>query len=216
MGRKGPSYIYYAACRIDNLSALFYSAGIVPKLWQQINRTCYHIGYTSELCISSKLSIYLCIRYILKIGEMSCVVTSSRKLIHMMSNYSVHKPLNCYRPLKWSSGIGLNNYSSVVDTYAIVPETVAIFFVYARLPCSPNNVYNQSSYVLLLAVQCMQLQTHAELQCISILLHENFPHHNSPPGTCEIIHIHNSSYLNIFKYTGNLHMQLRAVIRPNN
>ena len=47
---------------------------------------------------------------------------------------------NCYRPLKWPRGIGLNNYSYVVDTYAIVPETVAILFVLAMLPCCPIKV----------------------------------------------------------------------------
>ena len=58
----------------------------------------------------------------------------------------------CYTSLKWPSGIGLNNYSYVVNTYAIVPETVAIFLQGCLVVQSK---YNQSRYVLLSAVPCM-------------------------------------------------------------
>ena len=71
------------------------------------------------------------------ISDYSTATIIDRRLL-TQSNYDARNML--YFPLFRGVYFPLFRVPPLYPAYVIVPETVAIFFVLARLPCSPNNV----------------------------------------------------------------------------
>ena len=73
--------------------------------------------------------------------------------MHIM-NSDVTNACYPYRPRKWPSGIGLNNYSYVVDSYVNVSESVATYMYLVV-----QSKYNQSRSLLYHGCSCRHMQS---------------------------------------------------------